>query len=170
MKKIFSLLFVLGFLGITTAKFAYDPVSNTFSYTNDTPAVVATGNIATGTTSTGVVMTSTGVTNLSNTDIAGLLKLLDTNTLSTLSTFKSSYDTEYARLTTVVNDATAKGYLGLVLCFSSNQKSPDQLKQDLKNLYETSTKSLVEKSSLLAGQLTTLDKQLQYGSITTENL
>jgi hypothetical protein len=58
----------------------------------------------------------------------------------------------------------------MVLCFTPNPKSPDQLKTDLKTLYETSTKSLVEKSALLAGQLSSLEKQLQYGTISSGTL
>ncbi|MEY3197788.1 MAG: hypothetical protein RL023_485, partial [Candidatus Parcubacteria bacterium] len=127
---------------------------------------VATGVVSTGTISTGIVISGTVTTS----EIAGLLKTLDSNTLMTLASFKSAYDLEYARLSTTATDAASKGLLGMVLCFTSNPKSPDQLKTELKNLYDTSTKSLVEKSALLAGQLTSLDKQLQYGTLNTASV
>jgi hypothetical protein len=173
MKKVYLLLAAFLYIGIASAKFVYDPITNTFTYTSDTPpAVVATGVTNTGSVVTGAVLTWTTYTtgSLSGTEISWLLKTLDTHTLQTLSSFKVAYDTEYAKLSTAATDATNKGLMGMVMCFTQNPKSPDQLKIELKNLYDTSTKSLVEKSGLLAGQLTNLETQLKYGTIASANL
>jgi hypothetical protein len=131
MKKILFLLSLLLTTAIASAKFVYDPVTNTFSYVNDTPVAVSqTGTASTGTTvATGVVSTGTITTGTaSGSDISGLLKTLDTNTLLTLNAFKAAYDIEYAKLANAATDATAKGLMGMVMCFTTNPKSPDQLK------------------------------------------
>lgn len=177
MKKISSLLGIIWIfccLGIVSAGFVYDPISNTFKYVNESIVVTATWSSSSGSivVNTSVSTWTTWIINTStvtNVEIASLFKLLDSNTSNTLAAWKNAFDLEYAKLISVMNDASNKWLWGMLTCFSNNNKSPDELKIDLKNLYEARVKSLVEKSALLAGQLTNIDIQLRYWLISSSN-